>query len=70
MEFIIYTFNKFLLRTIVTGRGPSAEWICLWPAGPMWVLDFMLQRAHSMSPGDFKSMFIKAGVSEIKKGLG
>ena len=35
----------------------------------MWVLDFMEQRFHNMSPGDFESVFIKAGDSETKGGL-
>ena len=30
----------------------------------------MQARFHSTSPGDFESVFIKAGVSEIKEELG
>ena len=35
----------------------------------MWVLDFVQERFHNISPGDFDSMFIKAGNSEIKERL-
>ena len=35
----------------------------------MWVLDFMEQRFHNMSPGDFESVSIKAGDSEMKERL-
>ena len=34
----------------------------------MWVLDFVQERFHSMSPGDFESTFIKAGDHETKEG--
>ena len=33
------------------------------------VLDFVQERFHNTSPGDFESMFIKAGDSETKEGL-
>ena len=35
----------------------------------MWVIDFVQERFHNMSPGDFESMCIKAGDSEAKEGL-
>ena len=35
----------------------------------MRVLDFMQERFHNMSSGDFGRMFIKAGDSETKGGL-
>ena len=35
----------------------------------MWVLDFVQERFHNTSPGDFESTFIKARDSEIKEGL-
>ena len=31
-----------------------------------WVLHFMQERFHNASPGNFESMFIKAGDSETK----
>ena len=37
--------------------------------GNVWVLDFVQERFHDMSPGDFESTFIKAGGSETKKRL-
>lgn len=42
------------------------EWVCLRPAGSVWALDFMRERFHNMSPGVFKSMFIKTGDNETK----
>ena len=36
----------------------------------VWVPDFVQQRFNNMSPGDFDCMFIKAGDSETRKGLG
>ena len=35
----------------------------------MWVLDFVWERCHSMGPGDFESIFIKAGDRETKERL-
>ena len=35
----------------------------------MWVLDFMQESVHNISPGDFESTFITAGDSETKEGL-
>ena len=49
--------------------GTSPEQVCLRPACSVWVLDFMQQRFHNMSPIDFESAFIKAGDSETKEGL-
>ena len=36
----------------------------------VWVLDFVEERFHNMSPGDFDSIFIKAGDSETREDLG
>ena len=49
-----------------TGTGP--EQACLRPAYSVWVLDLLQQRFHNRSPGDFESMFIKAGDSKTKEG--
>ena len=35
----------------------------------VWVLDFVLERFHYMSPGDFESMSVRAGDNEKRKGL-
>lgn len=50
-------------------EGDQAQWVCLRPAGSVWVLGFLQKRFHSMKPGDSESMFIKAGESETKEGL-
>ena len=66
--------EPLLVRNIsfqaITGWGPGSEWVCLVPASSVWVLDFMQEKCHNRSPGDFESMFIKAGNSETRKGLG
>lgn len=36
----------------------------------LWVLDFVQERLHNTSPGDFESMFITAEDSVKRKGLG
>lgn len=36
----------------------------------MWVLDFVQERFHEVSPADTESVFIKAGDSETRAGLG
>ena len=51
-------------------NGLGSEQVCLGPAGSVWILDFMQERSHDMSLGDFESMFIKAEDSETRKGLG
>lgn len=35
----------------------------------MCVLDFIQEKFHNISPGDFESTFITAGGSETKEGL-
>ena len=35
----------------------------------MWGFDFVQERFHNMSPGDFQSMFMKAEDSVTKEGL-
>ena len=35
----------------------------------MWGFDFVQERFHNMSPGDFQSMFMKAEGSATKEGL-
>ena len=35
----------------------------------MWVLDFCRRIIQDTNPGDFESMFVKAGDSETKEGL-
>ena len=44
------------------GTGPRA--------GSGLVLDFMQDRFHHKSPGEFESAFIKAGTVKQRKGLG
>ena len=36
----------------------------------MWVLNFVYERFHSTSPGDYEDPFIEAADNETKKGLG
>ena len=52
----------------VTGWELGPEWVGLGPADNVWVLDFVQERFHNTSPGDFWGMFIKAGDSETKEG--
>ena len=49
--------------------GTGQQWVCLRLACSVWVLDFMQERCHNMSPGDLESTFVKAGDSETKEGL-
>ena len=53
---------------LLTDRGPGPEQVCLGPASSMWVLDFMWERFHNTSPGDYEDTFIKAGDNETRKG--
>lgn len=50
-------------------RGPGPEQVCVGPDGSVWVLDFMQERFHNMSSGDFEDAFIKAEDHETRKGL-
>ena len=50
--------------------GTGLEWVCFSLDRGVWVLDFMQVRFHNTGPGDFESMFIKAGDSEIMEGVG
>ena len=54
---------------LVTGKGRRLKWVCPGTVWNAWALDFMQESFHERSPGDFESMFIKAGDSETKKGL-
>lgn len=38
-------------------------------ASSVWVLNFMEERFHDMSPGDCESTFIAAGEGEVKEEL-
>ena len=51
------------------GLGLGLEQVCLGPAGSVWAFDFMWERIHHTSPGDFEIMFIKTGGSETKEEL-
>ena len=42
-------------------KGTGLEVVCLRPASNAWVLDFMQERVHNTSSGDFDGTFIKAG---------
>ena len=53
----------------VSGQELGSEQPHLGLAWSAWVLDFMQERFHNMSPGGFESTFIKAGDSETSKGL-
>ena len=35
----------------------------------VWILDFVWERFHNTSPGDYEGTFIKAGDSKTRKGL-
>ena len=35
-------------------RGPGFEQVCLGAAGSVWGLDFMEERFHNTSPGDYE----------------
>ena len=52
------------------GQELGLEQVCLRPAYSVWVLDFMQEIFHDMTPGDFESMLTKAEDSETRKGLG
>lgn len=52
-SFDIVDIRKYIHPfTMVAGKGPGPERICLGPVGSVWVLHFMQERFHSMSPGD------------------
>ena len=55
---------------IVTRQQLGPEWVCLGLACSVCVLELVRERFCNPSPGDFESMFIKAGDSETRKGLG
>lgn len=44
-------------------KGWGPEGVCLGLACSLWALNFMQERFHKMSPGDFENTFIKAGGS-------
>ena len=52
------------------GQELGLEQVCLRLAYSVWVLDFMQEIFHDMTPGDFESMLTKAEDSETRKGLG
>ena len=39
---------------LLLDRGPGPEWVCRGPAGSIWVLEFVYERVHKMSPGDYE----------------
>lgn len=45
------------------------EQVCLRLPSSVWVLDFVYEKFHGKSPGDFEGMFFKAEDSKIRKGL-
>ena len=47
----------------VAQKGPGLEQVFLGLDCSVWVLDFVWKRFHNTSPGDFESMFIKAGAN-------
>ena len=53
----------------ITGQGLGPDQACLGPSGSVWVLDFMQERFHNKSPGEFESTFVNAENSETKEGL-
>ena len=53
---------------LLRNRGPGPEWVGLGPAGSVWVLDFVWERFHNTSPGDYEGMFIKVGDTDTRKG--
>ena len=60
---------KALHNPNVTGEGLSLGQVCFRLAGSVWVLDFMQERSHNASPGDFESIFVRAGDGETQEGL-
>ena len=47
------------------------EWVCLGLACSVWVLDYVQERFHTTSPGDFESVFIlKLGAMKQRNDLG
>ena len=46
---------------VLSDKEPGPEWVCPGPAGSVWVFDFVKEKFHNMSPGDYENMFIKAG---------
>lgn len=47
--------------------GASPERVSLRPACRVWVPDCVWERFHNTSPGDFESMFTKAGDGETRE---
>ena len=56
-------------RSYCHSKGTGPEWVCLELACSVWGVDFVQERFHNTSPGDFESRFSKAGDSETKEGL-
>lgn len=55
-----------MLLHVVTRKGLGLEQVCLRLAWSMWVLDFVQEEFHKMSPGALESVFITAGT--VKRG--
>ena len=41
---------------LLLDRGAGPEQVCLGSASSVWVLDFVQERFHNMSPGDYECM--------------
>ena len=59
-------FTTTMIVTIVTRKGPGWRQVCPGTVWNVWALDFVQERFHDTSPGDFESTFIKAGDSKTK----
>ena len=53
----------------VAGKGSGPRQVCPGTVWNAWVLDFMQERFHNKSPGEFESTFVNAENSETKEGL-
>ena len=53
---------------------PDGIWqqkqVYLGPDGSVWIPDFMKERFHHTSPGDFESNLLKLGTTKQRKDLG
>ena len=54
---------------VVTRQESGSKQVSLGPAGSVWVLDFVWDRFHNVSLGDYKGTIIKAGNGKTRKYL-
>ena len=61
--------NKVQMRGSVTEKGLGLRRLCPGMVWNVWALNFIWEKFHNTSPGDFESTRIKAGDSKTEEGL-